>query len=94
MSEFSKQVVAKIAGRDVTQGELAAAFDKVADKANWKLPIDATVDLSGDADLATIREAVVFFAGCVPTFVPVVGAALPGCRYRVRAVGYYAAVGA
>jgi hypothetical protein len=93
-NELDAQIVARIMGRDVPRGELSRAFDRVADCAHWKNPIDATIDVAGDFDLEVIREAVVFFAGCRPTFTPVRGGTLPGARYRVRAVGYYAAVGA
>lgn len=87
------QVVARVLGRDVTRGELSTAFDRIADRSNWKNPIDRVLDLN-DAELFAIIEAVRFFAGCVPTFTIVPGGKLPKCRYRVRAVGYYAAVGA
>src|SRR5262245_44728559 len=88
------QVVAEVNGRKVTRGELRDAFDRVADKANWKNPVDAVIDISGDAEMAMIREAVIFFTGSVPKFAPRKGAKLPGCRYRVTARGYYLAVGA
>lgn len=92
--ELDAMVVARILGHDVTRGELSAAFDRVANRDNWKDRIDVVVDVANDVELATIREAVVFFTGSVPTFEPRPGAGLPGCRYRVRAAGYYAAVGA
>lgn len=83
--------VATVKGRAVTKAQLRTAFDLVADKANWKMPIDATVqygDLDGDR-IAMIREAVIFFTGSVPTFTQL--------RYgwmRVRAAGYYNTIGA
>lgn len=92
--ELDAMVVARILGRDVTRGELSAAFDRVASRVNWKDGIDVVVDVANDAELETIREAVVFFTGSDPTFEPLPGAELPGCRYRVRAAGYYAAIGA
>jgi hypothetical protein len=72
---------------------LRAAFERVQNAAHWKNPVDAVVDLN-DAEMATLREAIIFFTGSVPAFKPRVGAALPRCRYRVQAIGYYLAVGA
>lgn len=66
--------------------QLHEAFDKVCNPENWKLPIDATCTR---ADIDILSEAIVFFAGCRPTFEPIHGTD----NYRVRAVGYYAAVG-
>lgn len=101
LEDGEQQVVARILGRNVTRATLREAFDRVADKTNWKNPIDAEVVIeSGDYEMETIREAVVFFAGCRPsfTFVRVVrriGANDSGSNlYRVRAAGYYVAVGA
>lgn len=82
-----------VLGQPVTRAELNAAFNLVVDKKNWKYPINTAVDLD-DKSLAMVREAVQFFAGCVPTFTPMLGATLPKCRYHVKAVGYYVAVGA
>lgn len=79
-------------GVEFTRATLAAAFAAVEPAGNWKLPIDATLaparvrELGG---LYALREAVVFFAGCLPEIDEVHGGAL-----RVRAAGYYAAVGA
>ena len=95
MSDFDgrNQVAGKVNGRDVTRGELSVAFDAVADKANWKNPVDSVVDLN-DAEMAMVREAVVFFTGSVAKFEARKGAKLPRCRYRVRAAGYYKTIGA
>lgn len=87
-------IVAKVNGRDVTRGALVTAFDRVANKEHWKFPIDATVDVANDFELGVIREAVIFFTGSVPTFEPRLGGELPGCRYRVRAAGYFRTIGA
>lgn len=86
--DFSKTVVATIEGRPVTQGELAEAFDWVADRANWKLPVDCTLVLSPRQTLL-VREAVPFFTGCVATITPG-----PNGSKRVEADGYYKAIGA
>lgn len=74
-------------GTPYTREQLLAAFNKVCDEVNWKMPIDATCE-SDDLDIIT--EAIIFFAGCRPTFEPIHGTEL----VRVRAVGYYEAVGA
>lgn len=87
-NDLDAQVVAKIDGRDVTRRELSAAFDWVADRSNWKNPIDCTVALT-DRQAALVAEAVVFFAGCRPTI-----KRIDETIVRVQAVGYYAAVGA
>jgi hypothetical protein len=89
----TNQVVAKVLGKDVTRGALTLAFNRVCDIFNWKRPIDQVIELN-DAEMALIREAIIFFTGSVPTFTPMLGGKLPKCRYRVTAAGYYAAVGA
>ena len=69
-------------------------FDLVANKANWKLPIDAMIDAP---ELPEYRElfknmitkAVVFYTGCVPLIVD-----LGDKQIGVKAVGYYEAIGA
>lgn len=77
-------------GTKYSRAELKAAFDAVCDKSNWKMPIDSTIDKS-DEDVT--REAVIFFAGCAPSF-SIATRSGRGRRLRVRAVGYYQAVGA
>jgi len=94
IAAMNKMVVANVNGRAVTRGELSAAFDRVANKVNWKLPINTVITVTGD-DMPVIVEAVKFFAGCIPTFTPARGKNEPGVyRVRVKAKGYYAAVGA
>lgn len=81
---------------DHTRDEVTALFNLVANKANWKNAIDATVALSfEDADL--LREVVIFFTGSVPTFEVIEPTAYRNDRkslYRVTAAGYYHAIGA
>ena len=91
--EFSKTVVAQVMGKPVTQGQLSKAFDKVANKANWKFPVDATVTIKTHYEMALIQEAVVFFTGSVAKFtaVELLGSK---CKYQVKAAGYYATIGA
>ena len=65
----------------------------VADKRNWKNPINAVVDLprtEGDRKLflELLSRAVCFYCGCVPEILD-----LGSNKVRVVAVGYYAAVG-
>jgi len=94
---MNSQIVANVNGRDVTRGELSEAFNLVVNKTNWKYPVDARVILTPE-QRNLVTEAVIFFAGCVPTFEPQ-GPVFESfnqlvCEYRVRAVGYYNAVGA
>ena len=68
-------------------------FDLVADKTNWKNPIDCMVDAPSnpeDRELFKnmISRAVIFHAGCVPLILD-----LGGKQIGVKAVGYYEAVG-
>jgi hypothetical protein len=75
-------------GMNYSRAELKAAFELVENKENWKLPIDAVVPYESKLD--QIREAVIFFAGCTPRFT-----LSPSKGFvRVRAAGYYMAVGA
>lgn len=94
MAELNAKAVATIMGKEVTRGQLLEAFERVEDKANWKDPIDATVDLANDFELEVLRYAIAFFTGSQATFKPKPGKKLLGCRYRVTAPGYYRAVGA
>ena len=73
-------------GREWTRTELNRAFRDVQDATNWKNPINALID----EDLMDITDAaVVFFAGCRPTF-----SRESTGLVRVTAIGYFAAVGA
>lgn len=67
---------------------LRAAFERVENKDHWKNPINVVLELT-EADKLAIREAVIFYTGSVPRFT-----LLTGSRYRVRAAGYYATIGA
>ena len=70
---------ARSSANPFSRGELSGAFDKVADRTNWKLPVLATVDLD-ERELAMVQEAVIFFTGSVPKFEARIGAALPLSR--------------
>jgi hypothetical protein len=83
-----KLVVGKVLGREVSREELLAAFGKVEPLGNWKLPVNAVVELEED-ELPMVNEAVIFFTGSVPKFL-----SKGGKTYRVQAVGYYNAIGA
>lgn len=89
MEEMGAMLVDSFHGQPITRGLFKAAFEKVAPKENWKLPIDAEVDVAGDFEIYVLKQAVIFFTACVPD-VRRIG---PG-RCRVVAAGYYAAVGA
>lgn len=45
---------------EAEQAERVAVFNKIADKANWKKPIDAKID---EADLAECEQAAIWFTG-------------------------------
>jgi hypothetical protein len=94
LEELNAHVVATVMGKPVTRGELSTAFNRIAPKGNWKNPINAVVDIANDFDKALMSEAIIFFTGSVPKFLPRGGGKLPGCRYRVTAKGYYLTVGA
>jgi len=91
MTDFDamNQVVGNVNGKPVTRGELMKYFDMVADKANWKNPINARVKLAAN-EVAMLTEAVIFFTGSVPTILPM---ARKG-EYKVKANGYYLTIGA
>lgn len=98
--ESMARVVTTVMGKPTTRGELAAAFDKVKPAKHWKYPINAEVVIENDGEMAMISEAVVFFTGSVPEFIPVrvarpIKGNDPGAMvYRVVAAGYFATIGA
>lgn len=75
-------------GTQYSKMELREAFEAVENPSNWKLAIDSMI-CREYRDIT--EEAVVFFAGCRPTFAEVEG---HSGLLRVKAIGYYAAVGA
>jgi hypothetical protein len=85
-------IVAKNSGFEFTKRELKAFFEAVEDSDNWKNPIDKTVVLADSREILGTLEAVKFFAGCVPEFH--FAMTDNGPAFRVKAVGYYVAVGA
>lgn len=69
---------------------LRAAFRRVAPTGmNWKEPIDAIVTIKTDDEYDEIDEAVIYFTGSVATITPLKRVN----QFRVRARGYYAAIG-
>jgi hypothetical protein len=76
--------------QDFTRAELRNGFDLIAPKDNWKMPINAALPegLSG-RELMAIQAGIEFYTASQPSFEMVGGRVT-----RVRAAGYYAAVGA
>lgn len=75
-----------------THADLDAAFDRVKVPAlHWKAPINRVLANLTTADKVVIDAACRYFAGCPAIFTPVGGASV---LTRVKAVGYWAAVGA
>lgn len=92
IAESNAQIVSKVNGRDVTRGELSAAFDLVKNPKGWKEHINARAELT-DEQVNVIDEAVIFFTGSVAEF-RAIGKPKNGKQtYRVRAAGYYRTIG-
>jgi hypothetical protein len=81
MQELDLQKVGKF-----TRGELKEAFNKVANKENWKLPIDAIIH---ESEMEIVEEAVIFFTGSIPSLFDA-----PEDKVRVVSKGYYFEIGA
>lgn len=86
---MDNEIVAKVGRLSFTQKQLKAYFNAVADKSNWKNPINATVTLKTRRDVTGTVQAVIFFAGCVPSITKIRRG-----LYRVTAAGYYLSIGA
>jgi len=72
-----------------SEAALSAAFSKVADKANWKMPVAAVLPAdTSKEELALIAYAIGFYTGSEAKI-----SASPNW-VLVEAPGYYAAVGA
>ena len=69
------------------QSELAAAFNLVANKENWKLPVHAWLT-SHNLNICEVSDAIVHFTGSVPELSFGPGTVL------FKAKGYYVAIGA
>ena len=96
LEDLNDQIVDRISGCDVRRAEFEAAFNRVADKANWKNPIDATVIVMNGAELEILLRAIEFFTGSRATTEILRAGTLGGtsATYRIRAAGYYATCGA
>jgi hypothetical protein len=83
---------------DAKVAQLAKAFAKVTPAGNWKEAIDADIVATVD-EIQTVKEAVTFYTGSIAS-VFVVDTLSPNAgmqtllHVRVRAAGYYAAIGA
>lgn len=86
----TEEIVAKNGEFKFTEPELKEAFEKVHSD-NWKDPIDKEVVLKTERDRKAVHEAVIYYAGCAPEITRVRKGEY---KYRVKAVGYYIAVGA
>lgn len=81
-------------GRRLTTEEMSAAFDRVKNSENWKLPIDKVIEVKDSEELEIIAEAIIFYAGSPSDAIPVHTKAKAGHKkYRIVAAGYYACVG-
>jgi hypothetical protein len=73
-----------------TEVQLAASFNIVAPKPNWKMPISTS--LPGDSPQVALDQlafAITFYTGSVASFTK-----LPNGKILITAPGYYSAVGA
>jgi hypothetical protein len=89
LAEAQAEIVGNVHGQPISRKAMQAAFELVQNRENWKLPIDAVVAIESDFERELIYHAVMFYTGSIAQFYrqgPV--------QYRVRAMGYYAAVGA
>jgi hypothetical protein len=76
----------------VTRGELRDAFERVADKTDWKNPVNAEIEIDegGAGAFRTILEqAIIFYTGTRPTFNVLNREPNGIVKYRVTARGYY-----
>lgn len=87
-------------GTRYSHAELKAAFERVEDRTNWKNPIVGALIPAAERDVT--EQAVIFFAGCRPTFRAAKRTDHDGRNGQkakrgdllVDAAGYYLAVGA
>ena len=91
MTTTQTPVINPETGTRFSRAELKAAFDRVCNPNNWKMPIRGVMISAADREIT--EEAVIFFAGCRPEFREVTRPGFEG-QLMVHAVGYYMAVGA
>lgn len=85
--EQTNTVIEQIMGPyDVAQ--LKTAFQRVANKDDWKEPVDCDLLVADESDRDLLRRAVMMWAGSEPTFTH-----LGGQLYRVTAPGYREVIG-
>ena len=68
------------------ESELRAAFDKVKEPTNWKLPIDAVIT---KVEVAVVKAAISFYAGGEASFTFLDNTSTVNGLVRVRAPGYW-----
>lgn len=86
---MNEALIAKLMG-GYSKAELEAAFAKVANSENWKMPIVAELpSITSAVEKAKIAYAVEFFTGSKVTFGKTAGG-----KWLIKAPGYYLAVGA
>jgi len=87
---YCESCLTQVIYEGMTRAQLRESFDMVACKLNWKNPIVKLIPgwPISEAMKREISAAVVFYAGCTPTFTR------QGHQTLVKAVGYYEAVGA
>ena len=93
MNKEEYPLLGEVVDGDYKWEDLYFAFEKVHPQ-DWKAPINAIWFSSGDAekdkhDLHKIKTAIVFFTGSLASVTKEKNG-----HYRIRAVGYYEAIGA
>ncbi len=66
--------------------ELKAAFDKICDKDNWKMPLRGVVE---ESELGLVEEAAIYFAGSPLHIVK----KMDDGKVMVAGAGYYECIG-
>lgn len=90
LEEVQAALKAQAMRKKPTQEEMRAAFERVANRLNWKKPINRLLTVKNDAELDLIYDAVIHYTGSVPEFYPTGKSR----QYRCVAAGYYLTVGA
>lgn len=92
--ELQDEIVARRGTFEFTRRELTEAFAVIRPKDHWKNAIDAefstgTMPTMSAREVAAVHEAVRFFTGSLPEITH-----LGNFRFRVKADGYFATIGA
>lgn len=80
------------ARRQLSESELRAHFERVADQNDWKKPINRLVLVQNQEEIEEICEAIVYFTGSGAHH-NVVSKSDKGLKVRFQALGYYAVIG-